>query len=141
MEPPDAHPISSPTISPSPTSSSTLSPRRSWPLARAGHARLEQTWYVRSEETEEVIEHKLTRLLDSEDGLLIQRVKDDAFLTNTSVRWFKQRQGGVEAGGDTNIIGLPGAEARADGRAGIALRRSLLRFFLRVPPARVLPPS
>lgn len=68
---------------------------------------LEQTWYVRSEDTEEQLEAKLTRILDSEDGLLIQRVKDDALLTNTSVRWFKQRQGGVEAGGDTNIIAFP----------------------------------
>ena len=68
---------------------------------------LEQTWYVRTEETEEQLEAKLTRILDNEDGLLIQRVKDDALLTNTSVRWFKQRQAGVEAGGDTNIIAFP----------------------------------
>ena len=57
---------------------------------------LEQTWYVRTEESEEALEAKLTRILDSDDGLLIQRVKEDAVLTNTSVRWFKQRQGGVE---------------------------------------------
>jgi len=68
---------------------------------------LEQTWYVRSDESEEAIEAKLTRILDSEDGLLIQRVKDDAILTNTSVRWFKRRQAGVETGGDTNVIAFP----------------------------------
>ncbi len=71
---------------------------------------LEQTWYVRTEESEEALEAKLTRILDSEDGLLIQRVKEDAILTNTSVRWFKQRQGGVETGGDTNIIAFPMAK-------------------------------
>jgi hypothetical protein len=68
---------------------------------------LEQTWYVRSEETDEAIEARLARMLDSEDGLLVQRVKDEAVMTNTSVRWFRQRQGGVETGGDTNIIAFP----------------------------------
>jgi hypothetical protein len=68
---------------------------------------LEQTWYVRTEESEEALEAKLTRILDSDDGLLIQRVKEDAILTNTSVRWFKQRQGGVEITADSNIIAFP----------------------------------
>ena len=71
---------------------------------------LEQTWYVRSEETDEAIEARLARMLDSEDGLLVQRVKDEAVMTNTSVRWFRQRQGGVETGGDTNIIAFPFAK-------------------------------
>ncbi|WP_334150878.1 hypothetical protein [Hyphomicrobium sp.] len=68
---------------------------------------LEQTWYVRSDESEEALEAKLTRILDSEDGLLIQRVKEEAVLTNTSIRWFKRRQAGVETGGDTNVIAFP----------------------------------
>jgi hypothetical protein len=68
---------------------------------------LEQTWSVRTEESEEALEAKLTRILESDDGLLIQRVKDDAILTNTSIRWFKQRQGGVETGSDVNIIAFP----------------------------------
>lgn len=68
---------------------------------------LEQTWYVRSEESEEALEAKLMRILDSDDGLLIQRVKEDAVLTNTSIRWFKQRQAGVEIGSDSNIIAFP----------------------------------
>lgn len=68
---------------------------------------LEQTWYVRSEETDEAIEARLSRMMTNEDGLLIQRVKDDAILTNTSLRWFRQRQAGVETGGDTNIIAFP----------------------------------
>lgn len=75
---------------------------------------LEQTWYVRSDESEEALEAKLTRILDSEDGLLIQRVKDDAILTNTSIRWFKRRQAGVETGGDTNIIAFPMAKPATD---------------------------
>ncbi len=79
-------------------------------IMAAGHSwarPLEQTWYVRTEESEEALEAKLTRILDSEDRLLIQRVKEEAMLTNTSVRWFKRRQSGVETGGDTNIIAFP----------------------------------
>ncbi|HKZ96320.1 MAG TPA: hypothetical protein VJ045_05015 [Hyphomicrobiaceae bacterium] len=68
---------------------------------------LEQTWYVRSEESQETLEQRLARYLDTDDGLLIQAVKGEALLANTSVRWFRRRQGGVEAGGDTNIIAFP----------------------------------
>jgi hypothetical protein len=76
-------------------------------LGRSWARPLEQTWYVRSEESEETLEQRLSRILDSEDGLLIQAVREDALLTNTSIRWFRQRQGGVETGGDTNIIAFP----------------------------------
>jgi hypothetical protein len=76
-------------------------------LGRSWARPLEQTWYVRSEESEETLEGKLSRILDTEDGLLIQAVREDALLTNTSIRWFRQRQGGVETGGDTNIIAFP----------------------------------
>lgn len=75
---------------------------------------LEQTWYVRSEESEEALEAKLTEILDSEDGLLIQRVKDEAVLTNTSIRWFKQRQSDIETAGDTNVITFPTHNEAAD---------------------------
>lgn len=75
---------------------------------------LEQTWYVRTAESEEALEAKLTRILDSEDGLLIQRVKEEAVLTNTSIRWFKQRQAGVEINGDSNIIAFPIAKPVSD---------------------------
>jgi hypothetical protein len=75
---------------------------------------LEQTWYVRSDESEEALEAKLTRILDSEDGLLIQRVKEEAVLTNTSIRWFKRRQAGVETGGDTNVIAFPMPKSATD---------------------------
>ena len=39
---------------------------------------LEQTWYVRTEANEDMIEHQLAGHLDPDDGLLIQAVKDDA---------------------------------------------------------------
>src|SRR3990172_10880615 len=68
---------------------------------------LEQTWYVRSEASQEAIESLITRHLEADDGLLIQAVKGEALLANTSVRWFRQRMAGVETGGDTNIIAFP----------------------------------
>jgi hypothetical protein len=68
---------------------------------------LEQTWYVRSDASQEAIESLIARHLEPDDGLLIQQVKGEALLANTSVRWFRQRMAGVETGGDTNIIAFP----------------------------------
>lgn len=72
---------------------------------------LDQTWYVRTEETEETVEALLAPLIDTDDGLLIQRVKNDAVLTNTSVRWFKQRR--AASSDETNIVAFP-AQTGAD---------------------------
>jgi len=68
---------------------------------------LEQTWYVRTDAREEQIEAQLRGLLDPEDGLLIQATKDEAVMTNTALRWFRQRRPGIEMGGDSNVIAFP----------------------------------
>jgi hypothetical protein len=68
---------------------------------------LEQTWFVRTDVREEQAEAQLAGLLDSDDGLLIQSVKEEAVLTNTALRWFRQRQAGVEIGDGTNVIAFP----------------------------------
>ncbi len=68
---------------------------------------LETTWYVRSNETEEALEAWLGRYLESDDGLLIQPVKEDAILTNTSLRWFRQRRAGIDIDEHTNVIAFP----------------------------------
>ena len=52
---------------------------------------LDQTWYVRTEEAEDTIASCLWGLLDDEDGLVIQAVKEEAVLMNTSLRWFRKR--------------------------------------------------
>ena len=46
-------------------------------------------------------------MLDPDDGLLIQATKDEAVLTNTALRWFRQRRAGIVAGEDTNVIAFP----------------------------------
>lgn len=74
---------------------------------------LEQTWYVRSEEAEETIASGLWGLLDDNDGLLIQSVKDEAVLMNTSLRWFRKRRPGIDVDGSTNVIAFPSAAAPA----------------------------
>jgi hypothetical protein len=68
---------------------------------------LEQTWYVRSETDEIEIEGRLSSLLDDEDGLIVQAVEEDAVMTNTRLRWFRQRRPGfeIEAGG--NVVAFP----------------------------------
>jgi hypothetical protein len=68
---------------------------------------LEQTWYVRSEENEEALEGWLSRFIESDDGLLIQAVKDEAVMTNTSLRWFRQRRAGIDVSEHTNVIAFP----------------------------------
>ena len=68
---------------------------------------LEQTWYVRAEEDEDAIEQWLARFLDTDDGLVIQAVKDDAVMTNTQLRWFKQRRAGIEVDDHANVIAFP----------------------------------
>jgi hypothetical protein len=68
---------------------------------------LENTWYVRSDESEETLEAWLGRYLESDDGLLIQPVKEDAVMTNTSLRWFRQRRAGIDVAEHTNVIAFP----------------------------------
>ncbi len=68
---------------------------------------LETTWYVRSEDEGENLESWLSRFLAPDDGLLIQSVKDEAVLTNTALRWFKQRRAGIDVNEHTNVIAFP----------------------------------
>ena len=68
---------------------------------------LDQTWYVRTDASEQNVEAQLVGLLDANDGLLIQAVEDDAVLTNTALRWFRQRRVGVEIDENSNVIAFP----------------------------------
>ncbi|MEI9898797.1 MAG: hypothetical protein WDN31_00215 [Hyphomicrobium sp.] len=81
---------------------------------------LEQTWYVKTDAREEEIEAQLRGMLDPDDGLLIQATRDEAVLTNTALRWFRQRRAGVEMGGDTNVIAFPMPAQFVDDPAGAA---------------------
>jgi hypothetical protein len=68
---------------------------------------LSNTWYVASDRDEADLEADLKDLLSDEDGLLIQAVKREAVLTNTSLRWFRQRRPGLDIAPDSNIIAFP----------------------------------
>ena len=68
---------------------------------------LEQTWYVRADAAETDIESRLAGLLDTDDGLIVQAVIDDAQLTNTSLRWFRQRRTPFDIDTTTNVIAFP----------------------------------
>ena len=95
---------------------------------------LEQTWYVRTEATEDMIEHQLAGHLDPDDGLLIQAVKDDAVLTNAALRWFRQRRAGVEIGVEFQHHRLPRRAALRPRRAGRASARRGLLTTTQVDP-------
>ena len=71
---------------------------------------LESTWYLTSDEDEASLADRLQPLLDTDDGLLIQSVDDQAVLTNTSLRWFRQRrQPAAEANTvrQNNVVAFP----------------------------------
>jgi hypothetical protein len=72
---------------------------------------LEQTWYVTADESEAGIEARLASLLEENDGMLIQAVDEKAVLTNTSLRWFRQRRAALEIAEGSNIIAFPAPPA------------------------------
>ncbi len=76
-------------------------------LGQAWARPLETTWYVRAEADESDINAELSELLDTEDGLLVQAVSEEAMLVNTSLRWFRQRRPGFDLEGNSNVIAFP----------------------------------
>ncbi len=72
---------------------------------------LANTWYIATDRDEVEIEADLKDLLNEEDGLLIQSVKKEGVLTNTAVRWFRQRRAGLDIPADSNIIAFPAPPA------------------------------
>lgn len=68
---------------------------------------LETTWYVRADLSENEVEARLSTLLDTDDGLLVQSVEAPGTLAQTSLRWFRQRRPGFDIAADSNIIAFP----------------------------------
>jgi hypothetical protein len=68
---------------------------------------LEQTWYVSTERDEIEVEAKLATLLETDDGMVIQAVSEDAVLSNTQLRWFRQRRADTGSAETTNVIAFP----------------------------------
>jgi hypothetical protein len=53
---------------------------------------LDTVWMVRTSLSAEAVEARLTPLLGSDDGLMVQETRGDATLANTSLRWFRPRR-------------------------------------------------
>jgi hypothetical protein len=68
---------------------------------------LEQTWFVRADTSEVEIEACLADLLDGDDGLIVQAVPEIGAMTNTSLRWFRQRRSMLDLDAATNVIAFP----------------------------------
>lgn len=68
---------------------------------------LESTWYVSTDRDEIEVEAKLSGILDSDDGMLIQAVSEEAILSNTQLRWFRQRGADTGSAETTNVIAFP----------------------------------
>lgn len=82
---------------------------------------LEQTWYMRGEVSEDDIEARLSCLLGDEDGLIVQAVSEDAVMTNTQLRWFRQRRPGFELEIGSNVVAFPSVPALPDAQAELPL--------------------
>lgn len=72
---------------------------------------LANTWYVQSDRDEIDLEADLRTYLDDEDGLVIQAAKREAVLTNTSLRWFRQRRADIDLSRESNVIAFPAPPA------------------------------
>ena len=75
-------------------------------LGEAWARPLAQTWYVKTNLGEEDIDSVLRGLLQADDGLVIQAVDDEARLTGTQMRWFRQRPLLKDAPA-TNVVAFP----------------------------------
>jgi hypothetical protein len=76
---------------------------------------LATTWYVRTKERQGAVEARMRRLIDAEDGVLIQEVAGDASVLNTALRWFKNRR--TDAADANNIVAFPMAPAEMPAQA------------------------
>lgn len=75
-------------------------------LGEAWARPLDNVWYIRTERSDADIGSRLNRLLDENDGLLIQETRGDAVMTNAGLRWFRRRQ--HQAGTADNVVAFPG---------------------------------
>ena len=80
---------------------------------------LANVWYLRAEQTPSEIEARLSRLLDEDDGLLVQETRGDALMLNTGLRWFRQRRRAVEIDAIGNVVAFPSATAAANDSFGL----------------------
>lgn len=86
---------------------------------------LEHTWYVRAEaQNEQEIEEKLSVHLDMDDGLLVQPVHEDVVLTNTTLRWFRQRRAAIDVLPGSNILAFPPTASPVSLQAELPLKQA-----------------
>ena len=72
---------------------------------------LDHSWYVRADVSETAIERQLSALLDDEDALIVQTVAEAGVLTNTQLRWFRNRRPAFDVDAGTNVVAFPSMPA------------------------------
>ena len=93
-------------------------------LGQAWARPLEQTWYVRAEASEDDLSARLAALLDADDGLVVQAVRNTVALTNTSLRWFRPRRPAVDSDALANVIAFPTVKSAPAGLPALPLARA-----------------
>ncbi len=79
---------------------------------------LANVWYLRADATDSdktgaEIEARLSRLLDEDDGLIVQETRGDALMLNTGLRWFRQRRPALTSTAE-NVVAFPMTPAAAN---------------------------
>ena len=102
---------------------------------------LESTWYLTSDKDEASLADRIGPLLDTDDGLLIQSVDDQAVLTNTSLRWFRQRRVSMAKAdaidvGESNVVAFPAPAPTVEDEP--ELRRNMVRALRKDPSLQVV---
>lgn len=82
---------------------------------------LDHTWYIRADVKESEIEIRLAGLLDTDDGLIIQEIEEEGRLTNTSLRWFRQRRTPYDIDAGSNVLAFPAAVIPAPAQTELPL--------------------
>ncbi|MBS0240982.1 MAG: hypothetical protein JSS20_02310 [Proteobacteria bacterium] len=73
-------------------------------LGEAWARPLETVWLVRTRLAPEAVEAKLSELLDSDDGLMVQEARGEAQFVNTGARWFRPKRQAASAALETAAV-------------------------------------
>ncbi len=78
---------------------------------------LDTVWMLRTHLTPDAIEARLTPLLGTDDGLMVQEARGEAAFANTGLRWFRPRRStAAQALQMAAVIAFPDAHQSAEDR-------------------------
>jgi hypothetical protein len=78
---------------------------------------LDTVWMLRTHLVPEAVEARLTPLLGTDDGLMVQEARGEAAFANTGLRWFRPRRSmAAEALQMAAVVAFPDAQRGSEDR-------------------------